>query len=85
MQVALGLAFARAAGPVRLPGMSDAQTSPADGSGAAAEHPVDAVLAAIRAVPDSVLRSLEPSTLFLPGGTAFDGAGAAVPADGGAR
>ena len=65
--------------------MSDAQTSPADGPGAAAAHPVDAVLAAIRAVPDSLLRGLEPSTLFLPGGTAFDGAGAAVPADGGPR
>lgn len=50
---------------VRLPAMSDAGTTSSDPAGAAAPHPVDAVLAALRAVPDSVLRSIEPATMYV--------------------
>ena len=46
--------------------MSDAQIQPGAGTGPAEPHPIDAVLAALRAVPDSVLRDLEPATLYVP-------------------
>ena len=54
--------------------MSDAPTPPGEQAGEPPRepagsnqpHPVDAVLAALRAVPDSVLRSLEPATIYLP-------------------
>jgi hypothetical protein len=45
--------------------MSDAGTTSTDPAGASAPHPVDAVLAALRAVPDSVLRSIEPATMYV--------------------
>ena len=65
--------------------MSDSPSTSAAG-GAAAPHPVDAVLAALRAVPDSELRDVLPLQLFAPaldapGGV---GAGAVSAAPGGA-
>lgn len=68
---------------VRLAGMSDSPTPPGErapepaNSGQA--HPVEAVLAALRAVPDSVLRDLEPATIYLPEPTPV-GTAAAAPA-----
>jgi hypothetical protein len=56
--------------------MSDARTPASAPPGAAAEHPVDAVLAALRAVPDAVLRDVEPATIFLPEPTPSGGAAA---------
>ena len=61
-------------GAVRLTGMSDTRTQPGVQTGESPReparsdepHPVDAVLAALRAVPDSVLRNLEPATIYLP-------------------
>lgn len=51
---------------VTLAGMSDPQTPAGERVGTSEQHPVDAVLAALRAVPDSVLRDLEPATIYLP-------------------
>ena len=70
---------------VRLRGMSDPSVTPAAAAAEAAAHPVYAVLAAIRAVPDTLLRSLEPATLYVPslaapGGTSA--VAAAAPATG---
>lgn len=46
--------------------MSDAQIPSAADAGPAEPHPIDAVLAALRAVPDAVLRDLEPATMYVP-------------------
>ena len=58
--------MAQGSAGVTLGTMSDPSVPPA-------AHPVDAVLAALRAVPDSLLRSLEPVTLYVPGLTAPGG------------
>ena len=55
--------------------MSDSPSTPAAGGGAA-PHPVDAVLAALRAVPDSELRDVLPLQLFAPALDAPGGVGA---------
>ena len=51
---------------VRLAGMTDAPIHAGADAGPADPHPLDAVLEALRAVPDSVLRDLEPATLYVP-------------------
>ncbi len=53
-------------GAVTLAGMSDIESPAGEQAGTGEPHPLDAVLAALRAVPDSVLRGLEPATLYLP-------------------
>ena len=56
--------------------MSDIESPAGEQAGTGQSHPLDAVLASLRAVPDSVLRSIEPATLYLPeltpGSTATD-------------
>ena len=56
--------------------MSDTRIAAGEQAGTSAPHPVDAVLAALRAVPDSVLRPLEPATIYLPGPSPVGGASA---------
>lgn len=66
--------------------MSDSAASPEPPAGTAAPHPVDAVLEALRAVPDALLRPLEPATLYLPPqdgpGWVGGAAGGGTPPDG---
>ena len=72
--------MAQGSAGVTLGTMSDPSVPPAADADAPAAHPVDAVLAALRAVPDSLLRSLEPVTLYVPGLTAPGGTTAAADA-----
>lgn len=68
--------------------MSDPPNLPADAAPETPGHPVDAVLAALRAVPDSVLRDLEPATGYVPGLVppgGCDATATAPPASGGDR
>jgi hypothetical protein len=53
--------------------MSDVRNPAGERVGPVEPHPVDAVLAALRAVPDSVLRGLEPATIYLPEPTPVSG------------
>ena len=61
--------------------MSDIESTAGEQAGTGQPHPLDAVLASLRAVPDSVLRSIEPATLYLPE-LLPGGAAAAAPAGG---
>lgn len=60
--------------------MSEPAAPPEQPAGGPAPHPVDAVLEALRAVPDALLRPLEPATLYVPpqAGPGWAGAGAAA-------
>ena len=58
--------------------MNDTETPSGEHAGAGEPHPVDAVLAALRAVPDSVLRNLEPATIYVPEPTRVGGTAAAT-------
>jgi hypothetical protein len=91
MQGWLRRGFALAPEAVRLQGMSDSPSTSGSAPGTpatAAPHPVDAVLAALRAVPDSELRDVLPLQVFAPALDAPGGVGAgpvgAAPAAGSA-
>lgn len=67
--------------------MSEPGAPPEEPAGGPEPHPVDAVLEALRAVPDALLRPLEPATLYVPpqGGPGWAGTAAGGGAGSGAR